>query len=139
MRFYLVDLPGYGYAKVSKKEQAEWGESMSDFLYRREPLVSVIHLVDCRHDPSQHDVQMREWILSTGLTPITVFTKADKLKRGALNQQIKRMEKLLLFGEKERWFATSAIKKEGLGPLCNFIGELVESNPGGRFSGPGQE
>ncbi|MDP8242831.1 MAG: ribosome biogenesis GTP-binding protein YihA/YsxC [Candidatus Hinthialibacter antarcticus] len=139
MKFYLVDLPGYGYAKVSKSEQGEWGKSMADFLHRREPLVSVIHLIDCRHDPSKQDVQMRDWILTTGLVPITVFTKADKLKRGALNQQIKRMEKLLLFGENERWITTSAVKKDGLKELSVMIGELVESVPEGRISNPDEE
>ncbi|MBZ0254887.1 YihA family ribosome biogenesis GTP-binding protein, partial [bacterium] len=128
-----------GYAKVSKSEQQNWGQSMSEFLYRREPLVSVVHLIDCRHDPSKQDVQMREWILSSGLTPITVFTKADKLKRGALNQQLKRMEKLLLFGENEHWVATSATKKDGLEKLSAMIGGLVESSPSGRFTGPGEE
>lgn len=139
MKFYLVDLPGYGYAKVSKSEQGEWGKSMSDFLYQREPLVSVIHLIDCRHDPSQQDVQMREWIRSTGLTPITVFTKADKLKRGALNQQIKRLETLLSFGDSERRVSTSAVKKDGLVELSQYIGELLESAPAGRFNNPVEE
>ncbi len=139
MNFYLVDLPGYGYAKVSKSEQAQWGESLSEFLYKRGPLVSVIHLIDCRHDPSKQDIQMREWVLSTGLVPITVFTKADKLKRGALNQQIKRLEKLLLFGEGEQWVTTSAVKKDGLNQLTTIIGELVEQSPAGRFNNPGEE
>ncbi|MBI1391092.1 MAG: YihA family ribosome biogenesis GTP-binding protein [bacterium] len=127
LRFYLVDLPGYGYAKVSKAEQKEWGRSMHEFLARRAAIEAIIHLIDIRHDPSVQDVQMREWILQSGLPPVTVFTKADKLSRNQLNQQLAKSKKLLLFGDHERWVVTSAQSRTGLEELSESIAEIIDS------------
>src|SRR5690625_4717152 len=80
--FRLVDLPGYGYARVSKKEQEKWGHIINEYLSIRENLVEVILIVDIRHQPTQQDVMMYEWIKSFGYSGIVIATKADKISRG---------------------------------------------------------
>ena len=81
---YLVDLPGYGYAKRSKEETAKWGEMMEDYLANREPLVQTILLVDSRHKPSKDDVTMAEWIRHYHDRLIVIATKIDKLKKSEI-------------------------------------------------------
>ena len=81
---YLVDLPGYGYAKRSKEETAKWGEMMEDYLANREPLVQTILLVDSRHKPSKDDVTMAEWIRHYHDRLIVIATKTDKLKKSEI-------------------------------------------------------
>ena len=81
---YLVDLPGYGYAKRSKEETAKWGEMMEDYLANREQLVQTILLVDSRHKPSKDDVTMAEWIRHYHDRLIVIATKTDKLKKSEI-------------------------------------------------------
>jgi len=83
-RWYLVDLPGYGYAKVSKAEQERWGRAMEDYLSRREGLVLVIQLVDARHGPQASDLQMQGWLADKDFKHLVVLTKSDKLSRSQL-------------------------------------------------------
>ena len=85
---YLVDLPGYGYAKRSKEETAKWGEMMEDYLANREPLVQTILLVDSRHKPSKDDVTMAEWIRHYHDRLIVVATKIDKLKKSEIEDNL---------------------------------------------------
>ena len=80
--FYFVDLPGYGFAKVSKDIKSKWGEMIEGYLLNRETLRAVVHLVDIRHAPSKEDVQMHEWLKHYGIPTILVPTKADKIARG---------------------------------------------------------
>ena len=82
--FYFVDLPGYGYAKVSKSEQAKWGKMMEDYLVRRPQLQKVALLVDCRHKPTKDDLLMYGWIKHFGYEVVIVATKKDKLNRTEL-------------------------------------------------------
>lgn len=89
--FYLVDLPGYGYAKVSKKEKASWGATIERYLLNRGPLKKVVLLVDCRHKPTADDVQMYEWIKHYGYEVVVIATKSDKIS----NNQIGKSEKLI--------------------------------------------
>ena len=79
--FHLIDLPGYGYAKVSKKEQESWGQMMGEYFDKAETLKSVLHLVDIRHEPSEGDRQMNAFLYGSGLPFIVAATKADKLSR----------------------------------------------------------
>lgn len=81
--FYLVDLPGYGFAKVDKKEKLRWGEMMEGYFRSAKELRLTLHLVDIRHEPTQDDLQMNGFLRSSGLPFLVVATKADKISRGA--------------------------------------------------------
>ena len=84
--FRIVDLPGYGYAKVSKSVSADWGKMIESYLENRENLVKVVQLVDIRHEPSKQDVQMYEYLKYYGLDGIVAATKADKISRNQRNK-----------------------------------------------------
>src|SRR5690606_497371 len=79
---YFVDLPGYGFAKVSKETRNQWGRMIERYLTERENLRSVLHLIDLRHPPSAEDVMMHEWLAHIGVASCIVATKADKIPRG---------------------------------------------------------
>ena len=93
--FFLVDLPGYGYAKASLAERAKWGKMIEKYLSTREVLRAVVLLVDIRHAPTKDDVMMYHWILDNGLTPIVVATKLDKIKRSQKDKQLKQVRETL--------------------------------------------
>jgi len=112
--FYLVDLPGYGYAKVSKKERESWGGMIGNYLSRRTSLREVVLLVDCRHDPSGEDKQMYEWIQQHGFGSVVIATKADKLSRSKLSQQLHRIKKQLGMKKEAVILPVSSLKKEGV-------------------------
>ncbi|MDO4632247.1 MAG: ribosome biogenesis GTP-binding protein YihA/YsxC [Eubacteriales bacterium] len=86
---YLVDLPGYGYAKVSQSEKEKWGKLIENYLQKSQMLKAVFLLVDIRHDPSANDRQMYEWMAYNGYEPIIVATKLDKIKRSQVAKQVK--------------------------------------------------
>lgn len=89
--FRFVDLPGYGYAKASKSEQEEWRGRVEEYVTRRPTLRALVHLIDARHDPSDLDVALTEWLRSLDRGEIAVFTKADKLSR---NERVTRGARL---------------------------------------------
>jgi GTP-binding protein len=91
----LVDLPGYGYAKVPANVLRKWRQFMSDYLEGRDQLAGIVQLVDCRHAPTTLDGQMVEWLVSTELPFLIVLTKADKIKRGARQGAMSRARKEL--------------------------------------------
>ncbi len=91
--FYFVDLPGYGYAKVSKSMRADWGKMAEEYLSDRTELRLCIQLVDSRHEPSQLDLQLHEWLVFNQRAHIVVATKSDKLSSNELNKQIRLIEK----------------------------------------------
>ena len=86
--FHLVDLPGYGYAKVDKKEKASWGKRMDDYFEQAQELCTVLQLVDIRHEPTADDITMVEFLRAHGLPFITIATKADKLSKAARHRHI---------------------------------------------------
>jgi len=86
--FYLVDLPGYGFAKVARSEKQRWGRMIESYLQRRPQLQGVIQLVDIRHAPSEQDVQMKDWLRQLQIPLLVVATKADKISRGARLQNL---------------------------------------------------
>jgi len=86
---YLVDLPGYGYAKVSQEEKAKWGKLIERYLHESKQLKLVFLLIDIRHDPSANDKEMYEWILYQGFKPIIIATKLDKIKRSQIQKNLK--------------------------------------------------
>ena len=86
---YLVDLPGYGYAKVSEQEKMKWGQLIERYLHGSRQLKAVFLLIDIRHDPSANDRMMYEWIVEQGFQPIIIATKLDKIKRSQKDKQLK--------------------------------------------------
>jgi len=91
--FYFVDLPGYGYAKVSKSMKEDWGKMAGDYLADREELALCIQLVDSRHKPSKLDLQLHEWLVFNQKNHIVVATKSDKLSSNDLRKQLRLIEK----------------------------------------------
>lgn len=89
---YLVDLPGYGYAKVSEQEKVKWGQLIERYLNTSKQLKAVFLLIDIRHDPSANDKMMYEWIVSQGYEPIIIATKLDKIKRSQVQKNIKAIK-----------------------------------------------
>lgn len=93
--FRFVDLPGYGYAKVSKKEKEKWGHIIERFLENREYLREVVLIVDIRHEPTDQDILMYKWLKSYGYRGLVIATKADKISRSKMDRNIKTVEKKL--------------------------------------------
>lgn len=87
--FYFADLPGYGYARVSKTMRQDWGKMAEEYLAERSELALFVQLIDARHEPTALDKQLNEWLLFNGKTPIAVATKADKLSRNELEKSLK--------------------------------------------------
>ena len=89
---YLVDLPGYGYAKVSEQEKIQWGQLIERYLHGSKLLKAVFLLIDIRHDPSANDKMMYDWIVAQGYNPIIIATKLDKIKRSQIQKQVKAIK-----------------------------------------------
>jgi len=94
-KFYLVDMPGYGFAKVSKTEQALWRQNFEKYLTKREQLKFVIQFIDARHDVQKNDIQMREWLDFNNIKTITVVTKSDLIKKSQLDKTLKTIKSVL--------------------------------------------
>ena len=86
---YLVDLPGYGYAKTSASEKEKWGKMIENYLHTSKKLQAVFLLIDIRHDPSANDKMMYDWMVYQGFTPIIIATKLDKIKRSQIQKNVK--------------------------------------------------
>lgn len=110
---YLVDLPGYGYAKVSQSEKEKWGKMIERYLHTSKNLKAVFLLVDTRHDPSANDKMMYDWILHNGYQPIIIATKLDKLKRSQVQKNIKAIREGLKLGKDGIILPFSAETKQG--------------------------
>lgn len=110
----FVDVPGYGYAKVSKAERAKWGKMIEEYLTSRDNLRAVVSLVDLRHDPSADDVQMYEFLKHYEIPVIVVATKADKVPRGKWNKHESAIKKKLNFDSSDAFIIFSSVNKEGL-------------------------
>lgn len=94
--FHLIDLPGYGFAKVDKQEKLRWGQMMQDYFERSEELVHCLCLVDIRHEPTQDDIQMNQYLRQVGIPFTVIATKADKISRGARQKQLAPICRALL-------------------------------------------
>lgn len=88
-QLYFVDLPGYGYAKVSQEIKAKWGKMIERYLHTSKQLKCIFLLIDIRHDPSANDVTMYEWIVRNGFRPVIIATKADKINRSQVQKHLK--------------------------------------------------
>jgi len=120
-KLYFVDLPGYGYAKVSKSEKATWGKMMEQYLINRPELKKVVILVDCRHKPTGDDIMMYEWIKHYGYEVIVVATKKDKLTKSELQRSAKVIKETLKLGKEDKLLLFSSLKKEGKEELLEEI------------------
>ena len=122
---YLVDLPGYGYAKVSPSEKAKWGKMIEKYLHTSKDLKAVFLLVDIRHEPSANDKQMYDWILHNGYEPIIIATKLDKLKRSQVQKSIKAVREGLKLPKEGILIPFSAETKRGREEIWNLMDELT--------------
>ena len=120
---YLVDLPGYGYAKVSQKAKEQWGKLIERYLQSSGQLAAVFLLIDIRHEPSANDKTMYEWILHNGFEPIIIATKLDKIKRSQVAKQVKQIRVGLNVVEGTKILPFSAQTKQGR----DEIWEVIES------------
>lgn len=124
--FRIVDLPGYGYAKVSKSVSEGWGEMMETYLRDRPNLLKVVQLVDIRHAPSKQDVEMYSYLRHYGLDGLVVATKADKISRNQLQKQIKLIRETLKLSEDDKVIPVSSLKRTGHDVLLEEMGKLLE-------------
>lgn len=118
---YFVDLPGYGYAKVSKEIKAKWGKMIERYLRSSMQLRLVFLLIDIRHEPSANDVQMYDWIVQNGFYPIIIATKKDKINRSQLAKHIKMIKTTLDVAEGTPIVPFSAQTKEGRDEIWALI------------------
>lgn len=109
----FVDVPGYGYAKVSKTERAKWGKMIEEYLTSRENLRAVVSLVDMRHEPTADDIQMYDFLKYYEIPVIIVATKSDKIPRGKWNKQESIIKKKLNFENTDTFIAFSSVTKDG--------------------------
>lgn len=125
--FYFVDLPGYGFAQVSRQEQERWKQFIDAYLTKRELLAGVIQIVDMRHPPSRDDVQMYEWLKHIGQNILLVATKCDKLSRGQWQKQISIIRKTLCTDNTQPIIAFSAQTGQGLDDVMQWIENHVNT------------
>ncbi|HOI48733.1 MAG TPA: ribosome biogenesis GTP-binding protein YihA/YsxC [Prolixibacteraceae bacterium] len=128
--WYLVDLPGYGYAQVPKTEREKWEKFVRQYILRRTNLYCLFVLVDSRHDPQPADLEFMEWLGISRIPFAIIFTKTDKLKPSELDENLARYREVLL----QKWeelppvFDTSSVSGDGREEILNFIEQVNLSN-----------
>lgn len=122
---YLVDLPGYGFAKVPESEKAKWGKMIERYLHKSKQLKAVFLLVDIRHKPSANDQTMYEWIVHQGYRPIIIATKLDKLKRSQVPKCVKEVREGLGLKADDMLIPFSAETKQGREEIWQIMDALV--------------
>ena len=122
---YLVDLPGYGYAKVSESERAKWGKMIENYLHKSKQLKAVFLLVDIRHTPGANDKTMYDWIVYQGYRPIIIATKLDKLKRSQVQKALKEVRAGLGLVSGDTVIPFSAQTKQGRDEIWALMDELI--------------
>ena len=118
---YLVDLPGYGYAKVSQSVKEKWGKMIERYLKRSRQLRRIFLLVDIRHEPSENDKMMYDWVVQTCFEPIVIATKADKIKRSQIQKQCKIIREVLGMSKEGKLITFSAETKQGLEEIYSLL------------------
>ena len=126
---YLVDLPGYGYAKVSENERAKWGKMIENYLHTSGQLRAVFLLVDIRHAPGANDKTMYDWMVYQGYEPIIIATKLDKLKRSQVQKALKEVRTGLGLGADAILIPFSAETKQGREEIWELMDQLIEAQP----------
>lgn len=122
---YLVDLPGYGYAKVPESEKQKWGKMIERYLHQSKQLRAVFLLIDIRHDPASNDKIMYDWIVHQGYDPIIVATKTDKIKRSCLSKQLSAIRTGLNVKPGTQILPFSAATKQGREEIWAVMDEVV--------------
>ena len=122
---YLVDLPGYGYANASPAVKAKWGKMIEKYLRKSANLKQVFLLVDIRHDPSENDKMMYDWIVDNGFRPVIIATKLDKLKRSQVAKHVKAVRMGLGLREDDILIPFSSETKQGLDELWETVESYV--------------
>lgn len=125
---FLVDLPGYGYAKVAESIKEKWGKMIENYLHTSKTLKAVFLLIDIRHDPSNNDKNMYDWVIANGFQPIIIATKLDKIKRSQLQKQIKAIRTGLEVVEGTPIIPFSAETKQGRDEIWELIEEFCNGN-----------
>ena len=126
---YFVDLPGYGYAKVSVEVKAKWGKMIERYLKKSKMLKCIFLLIDIRHDPSANDKMMYDWIVSNGYKPIILATKLDKLKRSQIQKHVKMVREGLGLEKEDVLIPFSAETKQGRDEIWALIESLQNPAP----------
>lgn len=125
-KFRLVDLPGYGYAAVSKSDKDDWAQIIDTYLHSRENLREVILLVDIRHEPTDNDLMMYQWILEMGFSGYVVATKLDKVGKSRLQQYIKVVANKLQIEDRKKIIYYSSETKENRDYVYKFIDQVID-------------
>ena len=129
--FYLVDLPGYGYATAGVKVKQQWGKMIENYLHTSKKLEAVFILVDARHEPSENDVMMFDWVLAAGFTPYVIATKSDKLKRSQIARQMAMIRRTIKEKSKASHDVSfevipfSGLSKAGREDIYNILEEFL--------------
>ena len=128
-KWYIVDLPGYGFAKRSKKVQEDIEKMISSYILQRKQLVNVFLLIDIRHDPQKIDREFMDWLGENGIPFSIVFTKADKIGNDKAKQNIKKYTEALLdtWEELPPYFVTSSEKRQGRDEILNYIESILNN------------
>ena len=123
---YFVDLPGYGYANANVKVKAAWGKMIEKYLQTSKRLRYVFLLIDIRHEPGNNDQMMFDWIVNSGLTPIIIATKLDKIKRSQIDKQIKIIRQKLKAPQTIKIVPFSSETKQGRDEVYEIIDQILE-------------
>ena len=124
-QMYFVDLPGYGYAKVSESEKAKWGKMIENYLHKSKKLRAVFLLIDIRHEPSGNDRLMYDWILKQGFEPIIIATKLDKIKRSQMQKHVKMVKEGLKVVKNTIVIPYSALTKQGREEIYEVLDQIT--------------
>lgn len=129
-QMYFVDLPGYGYAKVSESEKAKWGKMIENYLHKSRKLKAVFLLIDIRHEPSGNDKMMYDWILHQGFEPVIIATKLDKINRSQVQKHIKMIKEGLKVVKNTIVIPYSAQTKQGREEIYELLDSYMETEGG---------
>ncbi len=124
---YYVDLPGYGYAAASVEVKAKWGKMIERYLKKSKALKCVFLLIDIRHEPSDNDRLMYDWIISNGFRPVIIATKLDKLKRSQVSKQVKLVREGLGMESEDLLIPFSAETRQGREEIYALLDQMMES------------
>lgn len=122
---YIVDVPGYGYAKAPKTEIDKWGRMIEEYLEKRQQLAAIVMLVDIRHEPGKNDIIMYNWLKHYGYDIIVAATKVDKLNRSQVQKHLSIVKKGLNLAPEDRLVGFSGVTKQGVPELWEIIEDVL--------------
>lgn len=137
--FYLVDLPGYGYAKANQEVKAQWGKMIERYLHSSKQLRAVFLLIDIRHDPSANDKQMYQWMRHYGFDPIIIATKLDKINRSQIQKQLKAIRVGLEAQKDTIIIPYSSLSKQGREEIYDLLDSILSEDGGVKACGDNPE